>query len=113
MKLLFDQNISHRIINKLHPDFSECKQVSHVGLQDHDDIDIWEYAQNNNYSIVTFDSDFYDLSLINGWPPKIIWLRTGNLTTNEISQLLKDNQDTIEGFINNDESLNIACLEIA
>ena len=113
MKLLFDQNISHRIINKLPHSFSECKQVGHVGLKDRDDIDIWQYAQNNNFSIVTFDSDFYDLSLINGWPPKIIWLRTGNLTTNEISQLLQDKQETIENFINNRESVNIACLEIA
>lgn len=112
MKLLFDQNISHRIINILPPGFSECKQVSHVGLKDCDDIDIWQYAKNNHFSIVTFDSDFYDLSLINGWPPKIIWLRTGNLTTIEISHLFMDKHEIIERFINSKESVNIACLEI-
>lgn len=112
MKLLFDQNISRRIIKKLPYIFSECMQVNHVGLKDCDDIDIWNYARDNDYTIVTFDSDFYDLSLVNGWPPKIIWLRTGNLTTSGIAQLLKNKQEAIEDFINSKESLNIACLEI-
>ncbi len=112
MKLLFDQNISYRIIKKLPADFSECKQVSHIGLNDRDDLDIWQYARDNNYAIVTFDSDFYDISLINGFPPKIIWLRTGNLTTSDILQLLKTNFETIKRFLNNTEFSDIACLEI-
>ncbi|MFN3999001.1 DUF5615 family PIN-like protein [Algoriphagus sp.] len=45
------------------------------------------FVKANGYSIVTFDSDFFDLSLIKGHPPKIIWIRTGNLTTDSI---LKD-----------------------
>jgi len=67
---------------------------------------------NQNYVIVTYDSDFYDISLINGFPPKIIWIRTGNLTTNDIAQLLTENKDVIFDFINNPEQKDIACLEI-
>jgi predicted nuclease of predicted toxin-antitoxin system len=48
------------------------------------DNEIWEYARKNNYAIITFDADFYDISIINGHPPKIVWLRTGNISTNEI-----------------------------
>ena len=72
MKLLFDQNISFRIVKQLIDLFPDCKHVSDCGLMDCDDSEIWEYARNYEYSIVTFDSDFYDISLINGHPPKII-----------------------------------------
>jgi predicted nuclease of predicted toxin-antitoxin system len=112
MRLLFDQNISFRIVNKLDDYFPDCKHVSDVGLKDCEDQDIWIYAHEHDYVIVTFDSDFYDISLLNGFPPKIIWIRTGNLTTNEIVQLLTSNKDIINDFINKPEQLDLACLEI-
>jgi predicted nuclease of predicted toxin-antitoxin system len=49
MKLLFDHNISFRIINKIVSNFPLAKHVSNVGLMDADDIDIWLYAQKENY----------------------------------------------------------------
>ncbi len=58
MRLLFDQNISFRITNKLIDIFPDCKHLSDCGLMDFEDLDIWEYARNNNFSIVTFDADF-------------------------------------------------------
>ncbi|MCL5029491.1 MAG: DUF5615 family PIN-like protein [Bacteroidetes bacterium] len=112
MKLLFDQNISYRIINKLPDSFADCRQVSHVGLKNCEDIDIWEYALSENFVIVTFNSDFYDISLIKGCPPKIIWLKTGNLTTNEIVEKLARNIEAINDFVNNPEQSEIACLVI-
>ena len=112
MKLLFDQNISYRIISKLPEFFSDCKQVSSVGLENTGDIDIWQFAHDNDYVIVTFDSDFYDISLISGSPPKIIWLRTGNLTTIEIVKVLVGNLESISDFVSNPEFSDIACLEI-
>lgn len=112
MKLLFDQNISFRIIKKLSEHFSDCKHVSDCDLQDSDDVDIWEYAKRNTYAIVTFDADFYDISLINGHPPKIIWIRTGNLTTIEIAELLISKNTIIERFLHNDDYQKLSCLEI-
>lgn len=112
MKLLFDQNISFRIVNKVSDKFPESKHVSQVGLNDSEDIDIWQYARMGNYVIVTFDSDYYDISLINGCPPKLIWLRTGNLTTEEIKNVLISNAVVIHDFILNLEEVDIACLEI-
>jgi predicted nuclease of predicted toxin-antitoxin system len=112
MRLLFDQNISFRIVSKLIDNFPDCKHVSQLKLHDCEDHEIWAFSKNKNYVIVTFDSDFYDISLINGCPPKIIWIRTGNITTNEIAQLFKDNRATIFDFINNPEQFDIACLEL-
>ncbi len=65
-----------------------------------------------DFAIVTFDSDFYDISIINGHPPKIIWLRTGNLKTNEIVQLMIDKQNTIISFLEKKEFKDVACLEL-
>lgn len=72
MKLLFDQNISYRITKILSKSFPAAKHISQVGLLDTSDMEIWEYARQHEYSIVTFDSDYYDLSIVKGCPPKII-----------------------------------------
>ena len=112
MKLLFDQNISYRIIPKLSDCYPDCKQVRELGLVNAEDIDIWDYARKNDYIIVTFDADFYDISLTGGCPPKIIWLRTGNLTTNQIADLLRKNRMDIADFYYQPELQNKACFII-
>ncbi|MDR0605887.1 MAG: DUF5615 family PIN-like protein [Bacteroidales bacterium] len=109
MKLLFDQNISYRILIYLPEIFSDSQQVRTVGLENHDDIVIWQYARANNYAIVTFDADFYDISLIKGFPPKIIWLRTGNLVTAKIAELINLHSKNILDFMDNTEQ---SCMEI-
>jgi len=58
------------------------------------------------------DSDFYDISILNGHPPKIIWIRTGNLTTNNIVRLLIDCHKIICSFIEDDTFKEISCLEL-
>ncbi|HET7818375.1 MAG TPA: DUF5615 family PIN-like protein [Bacteroidia bacterium] len=103
MKLLFDQNISPKIVKQLESSFPGSKHVLHVGLQDQSDLAIFEYAKENGYTIVTFDSDFVDLNLFRGFPPKLIWLKTGNLTTRFISELLKQNVLTIQNFVTSEE----------
>jgi len=109
IKLLFDQNISYRIIKCLSVVFSESKQVRAIGLDNQDDVEIWQYAKNNDYTIVTFDADFYDISLIKGFPPKILWLRTGNLTTMQIAEKLNSYFLDIFNFLKTTEQ---SCMEI-
>jgi len=89
--LLFDQNISPRILRALPPEFSNCQQVRFVGLENSSDFEIFQYARENRFAIVTFDSDFVDLNAMHGAPPKVIYLNTGNLTTKNISELIISN----------------------
>ena len=110
--LLFDQNISYRIVAELSDCFPACQQISGLGMATAEDIDIWDYARKNNYTIVTFDADFYDIGIINGCPPKIVWMRTGNMTTMQIADLLKKWQTQIVDFCFLPELKDIACLEI-
>lgn len=88
MKLLFDQNISFRILSKISSVFPEASQVRLLKLENETDINIWQYAREKDFAIVTFDMDFYNLALLKGSPPKIIWLRIGNTTTDKIAELL-------------------------
>jgi predicted nuclease of predicted toxin-antitoxin system len=74
-----------------------------VGLEDASDLAIFNYAKTHDYAIVTFDSDFVDLNVIKGIPPKIIWLKTGNLTTKHISELLRNNILSIRSFLQSEE----------
>ena len=103
MKLLFDQNISPKIVRQVAADFPYSKQVRQVGLEDASDTTIFHYANQNGYVIVTFDADFVDLNILKGIPPKIIWLKTGNLTTQFVSNLLIKNKTIIQNFINSNE----------
>lgn len=108
MKLLFDQNISFRLIKRIVDLFPNSKQVRELGLENSTDTEIFDFAKKNQFSIVTFDSDFYDLGTIRGFPPKIIWVRIGNTTTKNLENLLRDKSDLIKLFLRED----YGCLEI-
>jgi predicted nuclease of predicted toxin-antitoxin system len=112
MKLLFDQNISFRIIKKVNDFLPFASQVRLLGLENAKDFEIWEYAKVNDYTIITFDTDFFDMSILKGTPPKVIWLRLGNTTTDNLVACLKKNLDLIKEFIENTDYKEIACLEI-
>ncbi len=103
MKLLFDQNISFKILPLIQDFFLESSTVLHLNLQDASDLTIFHYARENGFTIVTFDSDFVDLNIVKGTPPKIVWLRTGNLTTKSIAHLLKTHQESLTYFLNQQE----------
>ena len=111
MNILLDQNISFRVTRLLLNDFEYVKQVKELNLVDASDVDIWDYAFKNNYTIVTFDSDFIDLANLKGSPPKIVWLRFGNSTNLKIANKLISNAHIINDFISN-TSAGVYFLEI-
>ncbi|MBC3788130.1 DUF5615 family PIN-like protein [Spirosoma utsteinense] len=99
MRLLFDQNISFRVVKQLKATFSEVTGVRECGLLNADDYQIWEYARQNNYSVVSFDKDIPDIGSVKGFPPKIIWLRTGNMSNQSILSLFLDHFEEFDAFI--------------
>ena len=109
MRFLFDQNISHRILKLIAKDYSDSTTVKNEGLINAPDREIWEFAKINDYIIVTQDSDFIDLNSLYGFPPKIIWIRTGNLKTQSIVDILVDYSNEVNKFINGSK---YGCFEI-
>lgn len=109
MKLLLDQNISYRLLSELSALFSGSHHVRLLGLEKATDEEIWNYAKKNGFVIVTQDSDFYERSLLFGFPPKVIWLRVGNTNTEYIKKILVNYKQTIMAFMTHK---TLGCLEI-
>lgn len=109
MKLLFDQNISHKVLNHLTGFFANSTSVKNEGLINATDKEIYEFAKKHHYIIITQDSDFNDLNSLYGFPPKIIWIRTGNLRTKTLADLLHEYTEEIKKF---NESDDYGCFEI-
>ena len=109
MKLLFDQNISYRILKKLPKEFEGSSHVKSEGLMNSSDFEIWQYARDQQFIIVTQDSDFNDLYLIKGFPPKILWFQTGNIRTDELVIILSIKLNALIEF---NEDINLGCMKI-
>lgn len=109
MKLLFDQNLSFKLCLRLKDLFPNSQQVRLLGMSDAADHDIWTHCGANGFIVVTQDSDFADLAAVLGPPPKVLWLRCGNQPTSIVEQLLREQFETIEAFVNDETA---ACLEI-
>ena len=110
MKLLFDQNISSRILKKISEAYSDSSHVKLEGLKNASDSKIWDHANLHHFIIVTQASDFNDIFLLKGFPPKILWFRTGNLSTDDLAYILKNQQNEIQDFVENNE---LGCLEFS
>ncbi|TAE06249.1 MAG: hypothetical protein EAZ95_19255 [Bacteroidetes bacterium] len=63
----------------------------------------------NGYVIITFDADYQELSVLKGFPPKVIWLNTRNMRTEKLAQILIDNLEKITVFY---QDAHLGCLEI-
>jgi predicted nuclease of predicted toxin-antitoxin system len=98
MKLLFDQNLSPKLPRLLADIYPESVHVREVGLREASDSEIWQYAKNNGFAIVSKDSDFQQRSLLHGAPPKFIWLRVGNCTVKMTENLLRSYSAAIHTF---------------
>ena len=110
MKLLLDENLSHRLVAQLEEAFPGTASAKYVGLRSQsDDTVIWPYAAEQGFAIVSKDKDFRQLSLRRGHPPKVIYLVAGNAGTNQIADLLLRNKDRIATFLDdqNEDSLLI------
>jgi predicted nuclease of predicted toxin-antitoxin system len=72
-------NISWKLLPILKEHFGECAHMDDIPELEFPakDAKIWQYAKDNEYTIITRDNDFNDLIAIRDFPPKIIWLRTG------------------------------------
>jgi len=104
MTLLFDANLSHHLAKRLEDLYPNSTHVRDVGLRQAEDGEIWQYAHDQNYTIVSQDSDFHELSLLRGVPPKIIWIRKGNCSTQMIELLLRTYFQELQKFQEQSES---------
>ena len=88
MKLLFDQNLSPRLVDLLVDVFPESSHVLSVNLDRASDEGVWSFAREQGFVIVTKDSDFQERSQIARSAPCVVWIRRGNSSTAYIESML-------------------------
>jgi predicted nuclease of predicted toxin-antitoxin system len=98
MKLLFDENLSPKLVLLLADLFPNSVHVRDVELKAADDLTVWHYAKTNNLVIVSKDSDMHQRSFVFGAPPKIVWVRLGNCSTSDVVRLLRRHIRALEAF---------------
>jgi len=96
MRLLFDQNLSPRLVDTLSDVYPGSIHAQAAGLDRATDEEVWTYARGNHLIIVTKDTDFHERSIILGAPPKVVWIRRGNCSTISIEQILRRHNDDIQ-----------------
>jgi len=95
MKLLFDQNLSPELVLNLEDLFPNSTHVYAVNLDRAQDTEVYEYARREGFMLVTKDADFGDLNMLLGFPPKVVWIRRGNCSTETIGEILRRHYEDI------------------
>jgi predicted nuclease of predicted toxin-antitoxin system len=95
VRLLLDQNLSPRLLSALIDLYPGSTHVREVGLEAADDETVWRYAAQHGFVIAPKDADFRERSFVFGHPPKVVWIRSGNCTTDEIAALLRDHRSDL------------------
>jgi predicted nuclease of predicted toxin-antitoxin system len=99
VKLLLDENLSRRFVDRLADLFPGSTHAALAGLLQSPDTAIWEYAKAGDYSIVTADADFYELATTFGPPPKVIWLRGCDYPTAVAERLIRGQAIRVTEFL--------------
>ena len=89
MKLLFDENLSGKLVARLAELYPASAHVSEFDLLERPDREIWELAKVRDFIIVSTDSDFYELATTIGPPPKVVWLRRWTHPTRDAERILR------------------------
>lgn len=104
MRLLFDQNLSPRLVDRLEDAYPNSVHVAEAGLDRALDREIWEYAREHGLAVVTKDADFGELSVLKGFPPNVVWIRRGNCSTQEIEDLLRQREEAVKRLRGDEET---------
>jgi predicted nuclease of predicted toxin-antitoxin system len=110
VRLLFDENLAPHLAAAFQHYFPGSTHVHLAGLGSALDDEVWNYARDNGFTIVTKDADYHERSLIHGYPPKVIWVRLGNVTTAQIEQALREQAEAIRRL---DEDKDLAVLIVS
>ncbi len=98
VKLLLDEHLSPKLARRLQDLFPGTSQVDLLHLKGCGDLDLYRYAGEHDYVMVSKDDDFHDLALANARPPKVVILRVGNVTTSEVESILRESAPVLDRF---------------
>ncbi len=103
MRLLFDENLSRKLVNRLSDLFPGSSHVATESLLQSPDRDLWEHAKAEGFAIVTADADFFELAATFGPPPKVIWPRGCDYPTSVAEQLIRRQAIRVAAFLRDED----------
>jgi predicted nuclease of predicted toxin-antitoxin system len=106
--LLFDEPLSEELIGLVGDLFPGSLHVRLLGAGGAVDSVVWELARERDCLLVTKDEDFHRLSVLRGAPPKVVWVRLGNCTTQAVADLLRQHHEALRRFAEQDEARFLA-----
>lgn len=84
IRIIIDENLPATLATKLG---CPCMHATELGAQPID-RQLWDYGRREGWTLLTKDANFFEQLALEGAPPKVIWVRTGNLRRLEIESLL-------------------------
>ena len=69
---------------------------------------IWAHARDHGLTVVTRDEDFHRLSILHGPPPKVIRVRLGHCSTDDVIRLLRMRRQEVDRFLAHEEAAFLA-----
>jgi predicted nuclease of predicted toxin-antitoxin system len=103
VKLLFDENLSRKLVVRLAELYPESAHVVELDLLESPDREIWEFAKSNAFVIVSPDADFYELATTIGPPSKVLWLKRWTHPTRDAEEVLRREAIRITEFASDPE----------
>jgi len=104
VRFLFDENLSHRLIDLLDDIAPGSQHPRSIDLLGAADEQVWQYAERRGLIIVSKDDDFRQRALLHGPPPKVVWLAVGNAGTRVIAEHLRSNLGALSDFIDDEDA---------
>ena len=85
MHLLIDENLPASLADHLPV---SCSHATDLGDQPTDQ-QLWAHARDKQWVILTRDSDFFDRLMLDGPPPKVVWVRLGNIRRKDLEAMMR------------------------
>ena len=98
MKLLFDENLSHHLVDRLSDVYPGSQHVRQLGMKASPDRIVLGYATLMGMVLVTKDGDFDDLALLTQGGARVLRMDLGNCTTDEIERALRAAAQALPGM---------------
>lgn len=93
------------MVKEVNHRFPGSAHVLALGLAEASDNKVWNYAKEYEFCIVTKDTDFDHLSFLYGPPPQCLRLNIGNLSIDEIAEILRKSFQNIIDFEKSSDAL--------
>ena len=98
MRFLIDKMLSPDLVRLLENDYPGSRHTEHELGERAKDSEIWKYALENGFTVLSRDRDFAGMSAQRGHPPKVVRVSTGNNSTMAVAQLIRDRAAEISQF---------------